>query len=85
MRYTKHRCDQTSSVEANLLVDGIDDTLISVGPTVALHEISWPQNLRGAICGKPPTYGLSAGVASGGRISPEPGGEMDTRVARRLG
>jgi hypothetical protein len=34
------RCDQTRSVEANLLDDGIDDTLASVGATIALHEIS---------------------------------------------
>jgi hypothetical protein len=83
MRYTKHRCDQTSSVEANLLVDGIDDTLVSVGPTVALHEISWPYKL--ALRNMRQTSDLRAVCWCGGRISPEPGGEMDTRVARRLG
>jgi S-adenosylmethionine/arginine decarboxylase-like enzyme len=35
-----YSCDQTKSVEANLLDDGIDDTLASVGATIALHEIS---------------------------------------------
>jgi hypothetical protein len=39
-RYSKHGCNQTRSVEANLLDDGIDDTLASVGATIALLRVS---------------------------------------------
>jgi hypothetical protein len=32
-------------VKANLLDDGIGDTLASDGATIALHEIPWPREL----------------------------------------
>jgi hypothetical protein len=51
-RYTKHGCNQTRSAEANLLDDGIDDTLASVGTTIALRESPGSRNVRGAIRGK---------------------------------
>jgi hypothetical protein len=41
-RYSKHGCNQTRSVKANLLDDGIDDTLASVGTIIALHESPGP-------------------------------------------
>jgi len=54
MRYIDaiYGCDQTRSVEANLLDDGIDDTLTSVGATGALREIPWPHELDARVAAK---------------------------------
>jgi len=59
-RYSKHECNQTRSVEANLLDDGIDDTLASVGATIAL-QVSWPlQTCVARYAGKIPMAYLRA-------------------------
>src|SRR6266851_32094 len=44
--YAMHSYDHsTRRVQAKLLDDGIGDTLVSVGATIALHDIPWPHEL----------------------------------------
>jgi hypothetical protein len=52
----------TRRVKANLLDDGIGDTLVSVAATIARHDISGPTCLGSGMRGKHPTYRLFTGV-----------------------
>jgi hypothetical protein len=62
IRFNRVRYRDATSVKANLLDDGIVDTLVSIGATIALHEIPWLASLRAEYAGSSRRTGCLPGV-----------------------
>jgi len=73
-----HGQHHTRSLEANLLDDGRVDTLVVVGPTIALPEIPWPNEL--VWWNTRETSDIRAVCWCGDALVLNHSGEMDTRV-----